>query len=373
MPHRHRPARSTALCRAGALAAALLLARVPLAHAAPPPLPDPPREGDVVLHDFQFRSGESLPELRLHYLALGHPLHDARGEVANAVLVLHGTGGSGRQFLSPQFADELYGAGAPLDTTRLWILLPDGIGHGRSSKPSDGLRARFPAYDYDDMVEAQRRQLEALGVHHLKLVMGTSMGGMHTFVWGVTHPDMMDALMPLGCEPVAIVGRNRLWREMAMDAIRSDPDWQAGDYTNEPVRALKTAADLLILAGAAPIPMQAQLASRDSADRWLARELPRRLATLDANDLWYQLNASRNYDPSGKLAAIRAPLVLVNSADDFINPPELGLAERELKLIQKSRFVLVPASEKTHGHGTHTWAALWKQHLAALLAEPSPH
>jgi len=294
--------------------------------------------------------------------------------VTNAVLILHGTGGSGRQFLSPQFAGELYGAGAPLDTTRYWVLLPDGIGHGRSSKPSDGLHARFPAYDYDDMVEAERRLLaEGLGVRHLRLVMGTSMGGMHTFVWGVEHPDMMDALMPLACLPVAIAGRNRVWRSMAMAAIRSDPDWQGGEYAAEPLRALRTATDLLLLAGSAPIPMQAALATRDSADRWLAAETARRLAGLDANDLLYQLAASRDYDPSGELGAIRAPLVLVNSADDFINPPELKIAEREIARVPRGRFVLLPASEQTHGHGTHTWAALWKEHLAVLLAETARH
>ena len=334
---------------------------------------DPPREGDLVLRDFRFRSGEQLPQLRLHYLTLGRPARDTRGEVTNAVLILHGTGGSGRQFLAPQFAGELYGTGAPLDTTRWYLVLPDGIGHGRSSKPSDGLHARFPAYGYDDMVEAQRRLLvEQLGVRHLKLVMGTSMGGMHTWVWGETHPEMMDALMPLACQPVAIVGRNRVWREMAMDAIREDPDWRGGEYAMQPVRALRTAADLLLLAGGSPIPMQRSLATRDSADRWLTRETARRVAGLDANDLLYQLAASRDYDPSPKLESIRVPLVLVNSADDFINPPELGIAEHEIRRVTHGRFVLLPASEQTHGHGSHTWAALWKQHLTALLAETAP-
>ena len=355
------------------LAAPVALAAPAHSRAAPRAVADPAREGDVVLREFAFHSGERLPELRLHYLTLGRPRRDGGGEVTNAVLVLHGTGGSGRQFLSPQFADELYGPGAPLDTTRYWIVLPDAIGHGRSSKPSDGLRARFPAYDYDDMVEAERRLLvEGLGVRHLRLVMGTSMGGMHTFVWGGSHPEMMDALMPLACLPVPIVGRNRVWRAMAMDAIRSDPDWQGGEYAAEPVRALRTATDLLLLAGSAPIPMQATLATRDSADRWLARELARRLAGLDANDLLYQLAASRDYDPSSRLGQIRVPLVLVNSADDFINPPELEIAEREIAHVKGGRFVLLPASEQTHGHGTHTWAALWKEHLAALLAETAP-
>lgn len=327
-------------------------------------------EGDWVLRDFRFGSGEKLPELRLHWLALGRPERDARGEVTNAVLVLHGTGGSGRQFLVPQFANELYGPGAPLDTTRFYVVLPDGIGHGGSSKPSDGLHARFPAYDYDDMVEAQRRLLvEGLGVRHLRLVMGTSMGGMQTWLWGVTHPEMMDALMPLACQPVAIAGRNRVWRQMIMDAIRSDPDWRGGEYATQPVRALRTAVDLLLIAGSAPVPMQATLATRDSADRWLARETARRIATLDANDLLYQVAASRDYDPSARLGAIRAPVMFVNSADDFINPPELGIAEREVAKVAQARFVLLPADLEGHGHGSHTWAARWKQHLAALLAE----
>jgi len=327
------------------------------------------REDDVVLRDFHFGSGETLPELRIHYLALGSARRDARGNVTNAILVLHGTGGTGRQFLAPQFAGPLYGAGAPLDTTRWWVILPDGIGHGRSSKPSDGLRAKFPAYDYDDMVDAQKRALESLSVRHLRLVMGTSMGGMQTFVWGVEHPDWMDALMPLACLPVPIAGRNRVWRQMAMDAIRSDPDWRCGGYTTEPGRALRTAEDLLLLAGSAPLAMQATLGSRDSADRWLARTFEQRVAGLDANDLLYQLGASRNYDPSPGLGRIRAPLVHVNSADDFINPPELGIAEREIRKVPHGRFVLVPASPETHGHGTHTWAVFWKDELAKLMAE----
>ncbi len=339
-----------------------------------PVAPERPHEGDVVLRDFRFASGETLPELRLHWLTLGRPARDARGEITNAVLILHGTSGSGRQFLSPQFADELYGPGAPLDTTRYYLVLPDGIGHGRSSKPSDGLHARFPSYGYADMVEAQRRLLdEGLGVRHLRLVMGTSMGGMHTFVWGVAHPDMMDALLPLACQPVAIVGRNRVWRAMLMDAIRSDPDWHGGDYQVQPERALRTATDLLLLAGSAPVPMQAALATRDSADRWLRRETARRMASLDANDLLYQVAASADYDPSGALDRITAPLVWINSADDFINPPELGIAEREVQRIRGARLVMLPADEQGHGHGSHTWAARWKQHLAALLESTARH
>jgi len=329
-----------------------------------------PREGDFVLRDFRFASGETLPELGLHYLALGAPVRDAAGRTTNAVLVLHGTGGSGRQFLARQFADVLFGLGAPLDTTRMYVILPDGIGHGRSSKPSDGLRARFPHYDYADMVAAQYRLVtEALGVNHLRLVMGTSMGGMHTWMWGEAHPEFMDALMPLACLPVAIAGRNRVWRRMLMDAIRDDPEWKNGEYATEPRAGLRTALDLLLIAGSAPILWQESYATRDSADRFLERAMAARIPELDANDLLYQVDASREYDPEPMLGRITAPLVHVNSADDFINPPELGIAEREIAKVRRGRFVLIPASAKTHGHGTHTWAALWKPELERLLRE----
>jgi homoserine O-acetyltransferase len=362
------------MLRGGLWLALASLALTVAAHAAPAAAPAlPPRENDAMLTHFHFASGESLAALRVHYLTLGTLKRDAQGHATNAVLVLHGTGGTGRQFLVPQFAKELYGAGQPLDTTRYFIVLPDGIGHGRSSKPSDGMHVGFPRYDYDDMVAAHHRLLtETLGVDHLRLVMGTSMGAMHTFVWGETYPDFMDALMPLACNAVAIVGRNRLWREMAVDAIRSDPAWKDGEYTSEPMAGLRAAEDLIIVAGSAPIYMQATLSTRDSVDRWLAGRMQRDLPALDANDMIGQLEASRHYDPSGKLAAIRAPLTWVNSSDDFINPPELGLAEKQVKEIHGGRFVLIPASEKTHGHGTHTWAALWKDELVALLARSEP-
>jgi homoserine O-acetyltransferase len=326
-------------------------------------------ESDFIARDFRFGSGETLPELRLHVLTLGTLRRDANGRATNAVLILHGTGGSGRQFLARQFADELYGKGQPLDTTAFHVILPDGIGHGRSSKPSDGLRMRFPKYDYDDMVRAHHLLLtQHLKVDHLRLVMGTSMGGMHTWVWGETYPTFMDALMPLACQPVAIVGRNRLWRQMLVDAIRSDPEWRGGDYERPPQAGLRTAVDLLLIAGSAPIFLQNSLATRDSVDRYLKSQLATRMATTDANDLLHQVEASRHYDPSPGLERIVAPVMFVNSADDFINPPELGIAEREMKRVKRAKFVLIPASERTRGHGTHTWAALWKEHLVELLS-----
>jgi len=346
------------------------IAALGLALLVASPAPARAAEGDYVARDFRFRSGESLPELKLHYLTLGQPSRDARGEVANGILILHGTGGTGRQFLAPQFAGVLFVAGAPLDTTRFYLIMPDGIGHGRSSKPSDTLRTRFPRYTYDDMVAAHHRLLtEHLGVQHLRLVMGTSMGGMQTWVWGETYPDFMDALMPLACQPVAIVGRNRLWRTMLMDAIRSDPDWQGGAYTSQPRAGLRTAIDLLLIAGSAPLQMQKNLASRDSADRYLQSQLGTRMAALDANDLLYQVDASRDYDPSPGLERIKAPVMFVNSADDFINPPELGIAEREIRRVKRGRFVLLPISDQTRGHGTHTWGAVWKPYLEQLLRE----
>jgi homoserine O-acetyltransferase len=353
--------------RLRSLAAVVAGVAVVLATGSPPALA---AEGDATFRDFRFGSGETLPELRLHYLTLGTLAKDARGHATNAVLVLHGTGGTGRQFLVPQFANELYGAGQPLDTTRVFVVLADGIGHGRSSKPSDGLHMKFPHYDYEDMVRAQHRLLtEALGVDHLRLVMGTSMGAMHTFVWAEMYPTFADAAMPLACLPVAIVGRNRLWRRMVVDAIENDPVWKAGEYGSEPLDGLRTASDLLTIAGSAPLFQQATMATRDSVDRYLARTTAARLKDTDANDLIYQLDASRNYDPSPKLESIVVPLVHVNSADDFINPPELGIAEREIRRVRRGRFVLIPASESTHGHGTHTWAVFWKDELVRLLAE----
>jgi homoserine O-acetyltransferase len=330
-------------------------------------------DGYVVLHDFRFASGETLPELRIHYTALGKPRKDAHGHVNNAVLVLHGTGGSGNSLINERFSGELFQPGQLLDADKYFIILPDGIGHGKSSKPSDALHAHFPKYNYQDMVAAQYALLTSgLQVDHLRLVIGTSMGCMHTFMWGEIYPQFMDALMPLACAPVQIAGRNRLWRDLIIEAIQSDPQYDNGDYTAEPAGALRTAAGLLLIAGSAPIQMQLALPTRDAADEFVQKYMKREIADLDANDLLYAVSASRDYDPSADLEKIRAPLLQINSGDDFINPPELGIAEREIKRVKNGRFILLPASDQTHGHGTHTWAAVWKQYLAQLLDASKP-
>lgn len=327
-----------------------------------------PAVHDHVIRDFRFSTGETLPELRIRYQTLGQPRLDAQGRVTNAVLLLHGTGGTGRQFLSPLFADVLFAPGGLLDPAKVFVIMPDGIGHGGSSKPSDGLRARFPRYDYADMIRAQHDLVtRGLKVDRLRLILGTSMGCMHSFMWAEAWPDAARALMPLACLPTEIAGRNRLWRSMAINAIVSDPAYQSGDYKTQPVQGLGEAADLLILAGAAPLPMQRQLPTRAAVDAWLPGERARRVAGMDANDFIYQVDASRTYDPSSELEKITAPMTWINSADDFINPPELGLAEAAAKRLTTTRFKLLPATERTRGHGTHTAAALWQDELADLL------
>jgi len=332
-----------------------------------------PKEGDYVSHDFHFKSGETLPELRLHYATLGTPVRNPNGRITNAVLLLHGTTGSGERFLEPQFAGVLFGPGQLLDVTRYYIILPDNIGHGKSSKPSDGMRMHFPQYDYDDMVAAQHELLEkGLGVNHLRLILGTSMGCMHSWVWGETFPDFMDAIMPLACQPVEIAGRNRIWRKLVMDVIRDDPGWKNGDYTAQPQAGLEIAAEMFYMAAGSALQMQKNLSTREAADA-AGQDFARRfVASHDANDLLYAFNASRNYNPSPQLERIAVPVMFVNSADDFINPPELGIAEREIKRVKKGRFVLIPTSDQTRGHGTHTAAAVWRQYLKELL-ESSQH
>ncbi|PYP85001.1 MAG: hypothetical protein DMF61_18275 [Blastocatellia bacterium AA13] len=331
-----------------------------------------PVEGDFIIHDFKFKSGETLPELKLHYRTLGTPTKDENGIVRNAVLILHGTGGAGRSFLSERFAGILFGKGELLDASKYFIVLPDGIGHGESSKPSGGLHARFPHYNYDDMVAAQHRLLaEKLGINHLRLVMGTSMGGMQTWVWGEMYPDFMDALMPLASLPVQIAGRNRMLRRMIVDSIKTDPSWKNGEYTEQP-RGLVPAIYALMLMTGSPLQMQKQAPTRDAADKLFDSQVKSRLAGVDANDMLYQFDASRDYDPSPRLESIKAALIAINSADDFVNPPELGVMEREIKRVKRGSFVLIPISDQTRGHGTHSLPALWKQHLAQLLEESKP-
>jgi homoserine O-acetyltransferase len=325
-----------------------------------------PQQGDFVIQDFAFQSGESLPQLRLHYRTLGTLRRDSNGRASNAVLIMHGTGGSGTQFLRPEFT-ELFAAGAPLDTEKYFIVLPDAIGHGQSSKPSDGLHAKFPRYGYLDMITAQYQLVrEGLQVEHLRLVMGTSMGGMHTWLWGERHPQFMDALLPLASLPTQISGRNRVWRRIAIDAIRNDPGWRGGEYTEQP-RGLTVAQQLLFLMGSNPLLRQAQMPTLAESDAALDTAIAAAVRGTDANDLLYQLEASRDYDPGPALAQIRAPLVAINFADDLINPPELGILEREIKRVPKGRAITVPLSAQTRGHGTHTVGAVWQRYLLELL------
>ena len=326
-----------------------------------------PAEGDFVANNFRFRSGEVLPHLRLHYATLGKPIRDGQGKVTNAVLILHGITGSGQQFMRPEFAGVLFGPGQLLDVRRYYIVLPDSIGHGHSSKPSDGLHARFPRYDYADMVNAQHLLLtQGLKVNHMRLVMGTSMGCMHTWIWTETYPDFMDAAMPLACLPVQIAGRNRMMRKMIMDSIRDDPGWMGGEYKQQPA-GMKSAAYVFLFMVSSPLQMQKNYPTRDQADAFLDHFVKMETSHLDANDTLYAFDASRDYDPSARLNLIRAPVMFVNSADDQINPPELGITEREIKKVKKGRFVLLPITDQTRGHGTHTLAAVWKQYLAELL------
>jgi homoserine O-acetyltransferase/O-succinyltransferase len=328
-----------------------------------------PSEGDYTIRDFKFTSGETLPELRLHYRTLGKPEKDAQGVTRNAVLIMHGTTGSGAQFIRPEFAGELFGKGQPLDATKFFIVLPDAIGHGKSSKPSDGMHAKFPRYGYIDMVEAQYRLLsEGLGVNHARLVMGTSMGGMHTWLWGELHSDFMDALMPLASLPTQISGRNRAWRRMIIEAIRNDPDWRGGDYATQPP-SLRTAIEMLWFMSSNPVLRQKEAPTLAKTDESLDKFVAEYLKMDDANDVLYAIEASHDYDPGPNLEKIRAPLLAINSADDLINPRELGILEREIKRVPKGRAVVIPLSDKTRGHGSHTIAALWKDQLLKLLKE----
>ena len=331
------------------------------------------KHGEYIAENFRFGTGETLPQLKLHYLTLGSPHRDAAGHVDNAVLLLHGTGGDAHSLFAPQFSGVLFGPGQPLDTAKYFLIFPDDIGHGESSKPSDGLHMRFPKYDYDDMVRSQHQMLlDGLHIDHLRLVIGTSMGCMQSFVWGETYPGFADALMPLACLPVQIAGRNRMMRYMGIENIERDPAWKGGDYTTEPLEGIRAAAELVFVMGSAPLYDQKLAPTRDAAQQFIDKYLARASASLDANDFIYQFDASRNYDPSARLSTITVPVMWINSADDFINPPELGIAERTVHAMPHARFVLIPISDATRGHGTHTQAAVWQQYLVELLKESEP-
>ena len=330
----------------------------------------PTQDGNVTLANFRFGTGETLPELKLHYLTLGKPHRNAAGHVDNAILLLHGTGGSAHSLLNPLFSNVLFVPGGLLDIQKYFIILPDDIGHGQSSKPSDGMRMHFPAYDYDDMVRSQHMMLDQMHIDHLRLILGTSMGCMQTFVWGETHPGFSDALAPFACLPVQIAGRNRMMRYMGIQAIKLDPAWNNGDYTTEPVEGLRFADSIILVMGSAPLLMQKWAPTREAAEKFVdeywARPAP------DANDMIYYLNASRNYDPSPRLERITDPVLWINSADDYINPPELGIAEKMVKRMPHARFILIPISDATRGHGTHTAAAVWKSYLAEFMQQTEP-
>ncbi len=334
----------------------------------------PTADGSVMLPNFHFGTGETLPELRLHYITLGTPHRNAAGHTDNAILLLHGTGGNAHSLMNPLFSNVLFGPGQPLDITKYFLILPDDIGHGESSKPSDGLHAHFPAYDYDDMVRSQRMMLGEMKIDHLRLILGTSMGCMQTFVWGETYPEFADALVPLACLPVQIAGRNRMMRYMIIQAIKLDPAWMGGEYKTEPMQGIRNAIELGFVMGSSPLQLQKNEPTRQQAEQFIDSYLARADANVDANNMIFYFNASRNYDPSPKLERITAPVLWMNSADDFINPPELGIAEKMVKRMPKARFILLPISDMTRGHGTHTVAAVWKDYLAEFMraTEPKP-
>ena len=326
-----------------------------------------PIEGDFSVKNFRFQSGETLPEVKLHYRTVGAPIKDANGVVRNAVLILHGTGGSGRGFLSQGYAGQLFGKGQPLDATRYFIVLPDNIGHGQSSKPSDGLRMKFPKYGYTDMVRLQHLLVtEGLGLGRLRLVMGTSMGGMHSWMWGYMYPDFVDGLMPLASNPAEIAGRNRVWRKALVDAIVTDPTWNEGNYT-QPPRGMASAVGFLLMATSVPLQWQRQFPTAEAADKYLADQIAGRTRNADANDMIYYFRASEDYDPSPHLEKIVAPLLAINSADDFVNPPELPLMSAAMQRLKHGRFVLIPSSDRTRGHGSHSVPALWSEELVKFL------
>ncbi|HXW77829.1 MAG TPA: alpha/beta fold hydrolase [Candidatus Eremiobacteraceae bacterium] len=329
----------------------------------------PPVNGTFVVKDYRFSDGQVMASTRLHYTTFGYPVRDARGMVTNAVLILHGTGGSAHQFLGPIFAGQLFGPGQPLDVRKYYLILPDDIGHGQSSKPSDGLHMRFPRYDYTDMVDLEHRLVvDGLHVNHLRLLFGTSMGCMHAWMWAEKYDTFADGYMPMACLPHQISGRNRMWRRMVMDAIRDDPGFDGGEYSSQP-RGLVDANYIFMMVGSSPLRYQEAGPTLAKADAYFDRLTAAYMVGADANDTIYQVDASRDYDPEAGLSKIQAPVLAINSADDQINPPELHIAEPLVKLVPHGRFVLLPISDKTYGHGTHTHAEAWKTYLIDFLRQ----
>jgi homoserine O-acetyltransferase len=350
----------------------LLLAALCVPAASAADYPDPLQD-DFIVHNYEFTNGQTLPELRIHYTTIGKPIKDTSGLVRNGVIIMHGTGGAGASFLTPNFAGILFAPGGLLDATKYFIIMPDDIGHGKSSKPSDGLHLKFPNYTYEDMVRLEYKLVtEKLGVNHMRLVMGTSMGAMHAWMWGYMYPGFMDALMPLASAPVEIGGRNRMMREMIIKSIRTDPDFNNGEYT-EMLRGMLGAEFSLFMMTSSPLQLLKQFPTRDAADQnFQTRFFEQRDRWPDPNDMLYNFEASRDYNPAPHLEEIKAPLYAVNSADDQVNPPELGILEREIKRVKRGRYILLPITAQTRGHGTHSLPAVWGKYLAKLLRESEP-
>ena len=328
-----------------------------------------PVESEYIARNYRFESGETLAEVKLHYWTVGTPRKDADGVVRNGVLILHGTGGSGRGFLTEGYAGRLFGKGQILDAERYFIILPDNVGHGASSKPSDGMRMKFPKYRYADMVKLQHLLVtEGLGLSRLRLVMGTSMGAMHTWMWGYMFPEFADGLVPLASNPVEIAGRNRIWRKALVDAIVTDPEWNGGNYTAQP-RGMASAIGFLLMATSVPLQWQRQFSTAEAADKFLASQIASRMKSSDANDMIYYFRASEDYNPAPHLDEITRPLLAINSADDFVNPPELPMMQNFMTRVKRGRFVLIPISDATRGHGTHSLPQIWGGELARFLAD----
>ena len=330
----------------------------------------PYQDDFFVIKNFKFSDGSFLDSLKLHYYFVGIPHLNKQGNVDNAILIMHGTGGSGESLLTENFAGQLFKTGQILDAGKYFIILPDGIGHGKSSKPSDGLRMHFPAYTYDDMVDADYLLLtKKLNVQHARLIMGTSMGAMHTWVFGYRYPDFMDALMPLASLPIEIAGRNRILRKMIIDAIKDDPSWNNGNYVQQPSLGLKHALDILMIMSSAPLQWQKEAPTRKSAEQYLDKYLVNAVKGKDVNDMIYQFDASREYNPAPYLSKIKAPLLAINSADDQINPPELKVLDTAILKVQKGKYILLPISSETRGHGTHSLPKIWGNYLKDFMKE----